>query len=150
MDSFSNDLDALQAALRSLFQTMKRPQQWAEISARAGVTLDRPAGGIIQVLAAHDGMRIQDIATALGIEAPSATRKSQELEQAGYVERQADPKDRRAVCLQLTAKGQETATKLQAAHRDILGTALTDWTADERQSFIDLLNRFATNIRNNK
>src|SRR3982751_5820083 len=127
MATFDADLDNLQSALRTLFQTMKRPQQWIEITARAGVNIDRPAGTIIHMLLASPTSRhrVQDIASALGIEAPSATRKTQELEKAGYLERLPDPDDRRAVSVGLTPQGKRLGKKLQAAQREFLGEALS-------------------------
>ncbi len=43
------------------------------------------------------GMRQRDIAAALGIEPPTATRMLQRLERSGMVERRADAHDRRAM-----------------------------------------------------
>jgi DNA-binding MarR family transcriptional regulator len=147
MAKLSNDLDTLQAALRMFFQTMKRPQNWTEITARAGVTIDRPAGAIIHLLASSDKhYRLQDLASALGIEAPSATRKTQELEKIGYLERVVDPKDGRAVSFRLTASGEKLGKKLKAAHRAILSQALAGWSDTDRQDFVRMFEKFSNDI----
>jgi DNA-binding MarR family transcriptional regulator len=148
MDSLPADLGALEDALRSFFQTMKRPQRWATITARAGVTIDRPAGAIIHLLLAHPDrhFRLQDLADSLGIEAPSATRKTQELEKAGYLERLPDAADRRVVSFCLTPSGKQLGKRIQAAQRDFLRIAMSEWSADERQAFVQHFERFSRDI----
>jgi DNA-binding MarR family transcriptional regulator len=148
MDQVSADIQALENALRLFFQTMKRPQRWAEITSRAGVNIDRPAGVIVLLLmgAAAKSYHLQDLANALAIEAPSATRKTQELEKAGYLERVPDPKDGRAVTFRLTLSGQKLGKRLQAAQREFLTQALVNWSASDRQTFVQLFERFSSDM----
>lgn len=150
MDPLTVDLTVLEHALRVLFQTMKRPGRWAEITALAGVNIDRPAGAIIHLLVTSpaEQYHLQDLANALGIEAPSATRKTQELEKAGYLERIADEHDRRAVSFRLTPAGSRLGKKIQAAQRQYLSRALAGWTAADRQHLVRLLERLSVDMAN--
>jgi DNA-binding MarR family transcriptional regulator len=145
MSDLTTDLLKLEQAMRLLFQNMKRPQTWTSVTARAGVDIDRPAAGILFTLTAHatQRYRLQDLATDLGIEAPSVTRKSQELEKAGYVKRVPDPFDKRAVSLQVTTRGKKVVEKLRAVQRQDLLAALSQWDECDREQFIQHFERFA-------
>lgn len=134
--------------MRSFMQTMKRPQSWSLIIAQAGVTLDRPAAAILFLLTHHEPtqFRLHEIAERLGIEAPSVTRKIQQLEQAGLVARQQDAQDKRAYSLCITVAGRRIAKQLRTAQRQILMKALSDWPKSERQQFVKLFEQFSDSI----
>ena len=148
MDVLESDLQQLEDAMRTVFQAMKRPQNWARISARAGLNIDRPSAVILYKLSAAPAksLRVQDLADQLGIEAPSVTRKTQALEQAGYLERRPDPRDRRAISLQLTGEGRNVSRRLWKAQREVIAQALATWKPSERHKFITLFERFATDL----
>jgi DNA-binding MarR family transcriptional regulator len=116
---------------------------------RAGLVIDRPAAAILQTLAASDktaGCRIQDLAHQLGIEAPSITRKTQELEQAGFVQRVPDQHDRRAVDVRVTAKGRAAAKKIWTAQRETMSQVLSKWDKHERREFVRQFERFSADL----
>jgi len=150
MASLNDDLQQLETAMSRFFQAMKRPQRWARVLQRANLQLDRPAAHILQTLNSdeHPACRVQDLATQLGIEAPSVTRKTQELEQLGYLRRRPDPRDRRAVDLTITPRGRAIARRLWAAQRESITQVLEDWPAKDRQRFVELFDRFSQDIAN--
>jgi MarR family transcriptional regulator, transcriptional regulator for hemolysin len=55
----------------------------------------------------------QEIAAAVGVEGPTLTHHLDRLEKAGLIERARDPKDRRAVRVELTAAGEELFNTLR-------------------------------------
>jgi DNA-binding MarR family transcriptional regulator len=61
-----------------------------------------------------------EVARHLVVTAPVVTRRAAALAEAGLVERQDDPKDRRAVILALTETGRRRA---RAMRRDLLAAA---------------------------
>lgn len=148
MPSLDDDLQQLETAMSRFFQAMKRPQRWARVLQRANLQLDRPAAHILQILSneGHPNCRVQDLAGQLGIEAPSVTRKTQELEALGYLRRRPDPRDRRAVDLSITPKGRAVARKLWQAQRESITQVLHDWPAKDRQQFVELFDRFSHDI----
>jgi DNA-binding MarR family transcriptional regulator len=151
MDAAINpDIEELESAMRLFFQTMKRPQAWARITATAGVKIDRPAAYLLHALnvSPTQGCRVQDLAAHLGIEAPSVTRKTQELELAGYLKRTRDPNDKRAIGLQLTHKGRMLNTRLWKAQLQTISQALQSWPVTERRQFINLFRRFSSDLAN--
>jgi DNA-binding MarR family transcriptional regulator len=148
MEEFETDLDNLESAVRLLVQTIKRPQQWAKVTALAGVTIDRPAAVILQTLMSPraQGWRVHDLAAQLGIEAPSVTRKTQELEQAGYVRRTRNSNDRRAIGLQLTTQGRSVNNRIKRAQRQNISQVLQSWPAAKRREFVTLLQQFSQDL----
>jgi DNA-binding MarR family transcriptional regulator len=148
--SVHNDADALGDALTYLSRVLTRPRTWEEITKRAGVALDRPSVAILHALMQCSNEKVncnlQDLAQHLGIEAPSVSRKVQELEQAGLVVRKQDPADRRIVVLHASAKGRKMLERIQKAKRDGMARLLSDWPVSDRKYFTKLLQRLATDI----
>lgn len=144
------DLDRLDEALRQLFQAMKRPGAWSSMTANAGIQIDRPAATILHILMAHESeampCRLNDVAEHLGVEAPSVTRKTQELEQAGLIKRQRDSEDKRAVDLIVTPKGHEIGKRLWQARRDNIAQVFKNWPTADRQQFISYLERYSRDL----
>lgn len=142
------DLTDLENAMRLFFQTIKRPQHWAVVTERAGMQIDRPAAVILHILAAQPKVPcgIQDIALRLGIEAPSVTRKTQALEQAGYLRRTPNPDDKRAISLLITTRGKKASQRFHKAQREIIGQALSSWQPTDRRRFIELFDRFTADL----
>lgn len=148
MSELENDLEKMERSLRLWFQTVKRPQHWASVTTQTGVNIDRPAAIILHTImnSPQPGCRVQDLASELGIEAPSVTRKTQELEEAGYIERSRSQTDRRAVALKITAKGKAAHDKLWKAQRQGMYHVLEQWEPAERHKFINLLERFSIDV----
>ena len=76
-----------------------------------------------------------EVARALMVTAPVVTRLAAALTDAGLVERQADPKDRRAVILALTDTGRRRARRMR---RDLLTAAreLLEPLAQDRRAAV--------------
>lgn len=150
MDALESDLENLETAMRVFVQTMKRPQHWTHITDKAGIKIDRPAAVILHTITTtrSQGWRVQDLAAQLGIEAPSVTRKTQELERAGYLRRNRDPLDKRAIGLQITTLGRSTDIRIRKAQRQVIGQAISQWPVVDRRNFISLFQRFGNDLAN--
>ncbi len=144
----AKDLDALEAALVALYTATWRHKAWENIQQSAGVSLDKSSASLLKVVKScgKSKCRIQDIAHCLSIEAPSVSRTVQELERQGLLERQADSTDRRASNVALTALGEQQLSKLQAAKRARLKTALHDWPTQDRADLTRLINKLASSF----
>jgi DNA-binding MarR family transcriptional regulator len=149
MEQIDADINRLEQTLHAFFQTMKKPQRWAQITHDAGITLDRPAAMILHTLVRHEAepLHLHELAQSLGIEPPSVTRKTQELVQAGYIERIPDPDDRRAVSFRVTPEGRSVSDTLHSVQRETLKQAFADWSPEDRQHFVALLERFSANLK---
>lgn len=69
----------------------------------------------LRVIGDADGTRVSDLAESLHIAPRSATEVADSLEARGLVERDADPRDRRAVLLRATAAGREIRNEVDVA-----------------------------------
>jgi DNA-binding MarR family transcriptional regulator len=149
MESVETDMNDLELAIRQFMQAMKRPQRWTKVQVKAGINLDRSIGIILIILYRHaqeKPYQIQALAQHLAVEAPMITRKTQELEALGYIERVPNQQDRRAVDLIVTPAGTAVAQKIWIAQRSLLAQSIKNWTTDDRRQFIKLLNRFSNDI----
>jgi DNA-binding MarR family transcriptional regulator len=79
-------------------------------------------------------LRLGDLAAAEGIAPSTLTRLVAVLEELGYVQRCADPKDARASTLAITPKGHETLERLRAEGTALLTQSLTLLGADQRSA----------------
>jgi DNA-binding MarR family transcriptional regulator len=113
------DLDAvsarLQVALGRLLRTLRR----------AGVAEIGPGAlGALATLHRHGPMRLGDLAAREGVAPPTLTRIVVALEEAGYVRRQVDPMDRRAVVVSITDSGEGTVKGIGSARAALLRSRL--------------------------
>ncbi|WP_404480899.1 MarR family winged helix-turn-helix transcriptional regulator [Novosphingobium sp. BL-52-GroH] len=76
-----------------------------------GVT--RPQWQVLGVLRLHEGIRQAGLADILEVEPITAARMIDRMQEAGLVERRADPVDRRAWNLHLTERGSVMIERLQ-------------------------------------
>lgn len=126
-----DELDKLEHAMSSFVRILRKPGYWAEVSKRAGVSIDRPAAAILQILS-HQHCQFQTLVNRLGVEAPSVSRKVHELENHGMIVRQPTS-DRRVHELHLSSVGRQIAKKVCTAKREVLVECLTQWSPEERQ-----------------
>ncbi len=85
-------------------------------------------------------------AELLDVEPITLCRMVDRLEDAGLVERQADPDDRRARRLHLTAKSREKLTRLRERLEAMVEEMLTGLSAADREEFVRLLTMVRTNL----
>src|ERR1700728_1289210 len=77
-------------------------------------------------------LRLGDLAAAEGIAPSTLTRLVAVLEELGYVQRYADPKDARASTLAITPEGHQTLERLRAEGTALLTQSLMMLTAEQR------------------
>lgn len=80
----------------------------------------RPShGNAMEQLELEDGLRLTELAARAGITAQSMGELVDDLEAKGYVERRADPNDRRAKRIHLTDRGKKNARVAKRATADV-------------------------------
>lgn len=113
----------------------------------AGVRIDRAGAALLYMLSSHDdSLRVTDLADLLGVDAPTVSRKVQQLEKVGLVSRQADAGDRRATRIRLSATGRRTLSQMLKARRTWFDRLLEGWQEPELRAFADMLGRFAGSL----
>jgi len=140
----SDELDKLESALTVFNRIIKKPGYWEEFQRLANINIDRPAAAILHILNKQD-YQFQTLVNLLGLEAPSISRKVHELEDQGLIKRQATS-DKRVHELHLNPKAKEIVEQLFEAKRSIMSQVLSNWTKDERQQLIAVLQRLAKDM----
>lgn len=113
----------------------------------AGVRVDRSGATLLYKLRSHgDSQRVTELAELLAVDAPTVTRKIQQLEREGLVDRHADPDDRRATQIHLTSAGKRTLDKVTKARLSWLEGVFKDWNEEDLETFASLLGRFAEDL----
>ena len=87
--------------------------------------------------------RVSELADALGLDRTTVTRHLDELERRGLIDRRPDQRDRRAMQISLSPKATTHLDSMRAMNRKRIKRMCSDWTPEERQSFANLLTRFA-------
>ena len=117
------DVTRLRVAIARLSRRLRR-------HALAGLTPTQLA--TLSTVERSGPLRLGDLAAAEGIAPSTLTRLVAVLEELGYVQRCADPKDARASTLAITPKGHETLERLRAEGTALLTQSLMLLTADQR------------------
>jgi len=94
----------------------------------------------------NEGINQASLAELLEIEPISLARLIDRMEAAGWVERQADPNDRRARRLFITDKSRPVFEQVAALAREIWAEALAGLGEEQRQTLFDLLKHVHANL----
>lgn len=94
-------------------------------------------------------LRLSDLAAQVQLDVSTVSRHARALELSGYLERAADPDDRRAAFLSVTEAGRKVLDDTFARRRADLDRALSRWSSDDLQTFERLLNQLADDLEAN-
>lgn len=111
-----------------------------EESAALGITTTQY--GALFVLSARQNLDQVGLAQLVGIDRSTTALVVGKLEEAGYIEREEDPTDRRRKLLVLTDLGRQALADLAEPARRSQERALAPFTAKQRDTFLRLLKRF--------
>lgn len=92
---------------------------------------------------ASDPLGVSEIADAIGVDQPRASRLVQQGVDRGWVRREADPEDARRTRIALTDEGSQMIRGVRDERRERLGKALEALTEDERDQLARLLTKLA-------
>ena len=101
---------------------------------------------VLAWLGRQPGMKQVELAECLDVEPITACRTVDRLEEAGLVERQRDPDDRRAWRLVLTAKAEPILERLRALADEMAGEAFEGLEITEMQAMRGKLARIRDNV----
>lgn len=85
---------------------------------------------------------VGQLAEAIGVDQPRASRLVQAAVEAGHARREVDPSDARRSAIVLTAAGRRVLAGARDTRRGAVETALAGFTPDEAAEFARLLARF--------
>lgn len=111
-----------------------------------GLGITGPQARLLLSLERHPNENQAFYAERLEIEPITLTRIVDRLEDAGWVERQADPADRRARILHLTEKSRGIVARLRDSAELMFEEVLDGLAPAEREVFAAMLERIAANL----
>jgi len=103
---------------------------------------------LLAILSQQDGMTHSEIAEKLEISPAAATKVIKRMEQAGYLQRQADPSDERISRVCLLEKGRTVRAEIHRAFGRLDRVMFEGLTEPELQLFRELLTRMQANLQN--
>jgi DNA-binding MarR family transcriptional regulator len=92
-------------------------------------------------------MSVTEIAAAVGVDQPRASRLVQAAVGEGLVVREPDPDDARRTRIRLTDAGRDAVRAAGAGRRRAIESGLEGFSDEERTQFADLFARFADGFR---
>lgn len=110
--------------------------------------LTRAQWRVLVHLAGREGLNQSALAEILELDTVTLGRHIDRLERDGWLERRADPDDRRAWCLHLTDASGPTLEKMETLAADTVATAMQSFDDQERAVFINALTRIKSNLTN--
>jgi DNA-binding MarR family transcriptional regulator len=129
------------------------PQRAAALSrlflSRATIRISRTEAGVIWALAARP-RRITELAAGEGVTQPAITRLVNRLQACGWVARESDPCDGRAVMVTLTDDGRAVFETLRAEYRALVHedmAALADADVETLARAIDVLDELIARLQ---
>ncbi|WP_216894344.1 MarR family winged helix-turn-helix transcriptional regulator [Nocardia alni] len=109
--------------------------------------LDSALFGVLDAVEAlTDAATVTDIAHALDVDQPRASRLVARAVSEGLLRREADQADARRVVLRLTPKARTELSRVHDARRAVFARTTAQWSSRERAEFARLLTRFVTDF----
>jgi DNA-binding MarR family transcriptional regulator len=143
-DQGRGPVDSIESSLQVVARTFTQVRLHERLLQAAGVRVDRGGASLLYKLHVHgNSLRVTALAELLGVDAPTVTRKIQQLEREGLVSRLPDPDDRRATQIKLTPAGRRTLERMLKARRAWLERLVDGWDEPELATFAELLAKFS-------
>lgn len=95
--------------------------------------------------AAANPLSVSEVAEAVGVDQPRASRLIQQAAEQGLVVREPDPDDARRTRVSLTPQGAGFAKGFRGHRHELISSALDAMSDDERAEFVRLFTQFAAN-----
>jgi len=108
--------------------------------------LSRPQWRVLTMLRRHEGINQGGLAELVEVEPITLCRMVDRLQEAGLMERRADPADRRAWRLHLTDKARALLEEMRPMAFSLFDDAMTGLDPAERSDLFRMLERIRTNL----
>jgi DNA-binding MarR family transcriptional regulator len=92
------------------------------------------------------GLRMGELSRRMMVTGGNVTGITDQLQRENLVERVADPMDRRAYCVRLTANGRRVFRRMARLHEDWIAELLDGISTSEKEKMIRLLSRLKQHL----
>lgn len=144
------ETDPATAAIERAMVAIRRSQTRRTLNRLRGdgPAIDPTLFGVLDAVEERGGeATVTDVATALDVDQPRASRLAARAVADGLLERRADQSDARRVLLHLTPKARTALEHTHGVRQAIFGRATAEWTAADRAEFARLLTRFVADFQ---
>ena len=138
----ASENSALINMLQSIMSQWTSPDFMTAVAAGEGIRLDPASLVAVTILGSHGPQRPSVLATRMVTGASNISKIAGRLQDAGLVEKLADPKDSRASRIALTVAGTEIAAALVRSGNSLASDLVGEWSAGDRDDLLRLLTRF--------
>lgn len=101
---------------------------------------------VLRYISAHSDCKLKDIAQECDVECATVSKLLHHLEDMGMLTRNVDQKNKRALQLNITEKGQQALTRWNAHCNEVEKLSLSGFTKEEREQFEAYLCRMYHNL----
>jgi len=147
VEDYGDDVLEATTSISRMTRMLRRAKLSERACAEAGITLDRIGLQILGLVRkAEQPLSVKELAEAMQVEGPHATRQVQRLVARGLVEKTVDTEDRRVARLALTPEGAELIDRYHAVIKSWMREAVAGWPADDRRQVCTLITRWVDDI----
>ncbi len=111
------------------------------LPATEGRRLDQAGAAVLSHVGDFGPLRLSELAERLCLDVSTVSRQVPALEREGWVDREADPCDRRAQLLRLSPAGRAALAARRRAYSVVLSEALPTWSDEELGALAASLSR---------
>lgn len=135
--------DALGALSRAAYSLSAADARLRGRATRSPGALSLTHARALRVLAERGPLSIAELAAGVETTSPAATQLVNGLTKVGYVAREPDPHNRRAVLVSLTREGRDRHQERERVLADALATSLAHLSTSDLTVATDALNRLS-------
>ncbi|MFI8827851.1 MarR family winged helix-turn-helix transcriptional regulator [Streptomyces sp. NPDC053431] len=138
---------AVERAMVAIRRSQSRRSLGRLVPPGGGRVIDPTLFGVLDAVEERDGAcSVTDVATALGVDQPRASRLVVRAVEEGWVVRGVDPVDARRTLLGLTAAGREQVDRTHRFRQQVFARVMADWPDADRTEFARLITAFVASF----
>lgn len=137
---------ALDATLDAIHRLRSRREVRHALTPPSGEPVTTTDGWILGRLADSGPLRMSALAGWQNVDRSTMTAQVRRLEERGWVRREKDPGDGRAVLVALQPAGREVVSHLHRVGQDTLDRLVAHWSPQDRQLLVELLGRLVQEL----
>jgi MarR family transcriptional regulator for hemolysin len=138
--------DSINEGIGFVVHDVARMMRWQFDRRASSLKLTRSQWSVLAHLLRTEGIQQKELAEQMDITAITLTGLLDRMEREGWVERRADPGDRRAKRIYLTEKVAPVTKELRSLAREVRKTALQGLSEAEQQQLMSLLVKVRSNL----
>lgn len=144
----SEQMKTLHGALIRIVSALHRPRNDEKLIADAGIQLDRALFSILISIERLGPIGVVELAECAGRDYTTVSRQVAKLEKLGLVIRQHNVIDRRIREAVISPTGKAMTERIDAAREQMGNAVFKDWSQDELDIFVRLMQKFANAMDN--